>query len=55
MSNFIVNSFQVTSLIVDELMSTVSANAFSSRCGYKNISLMFSVLYPKCDKIVIEN
>lgn len=32
-----------------------AVNSYSSRCGYKNISSMFSALYPRCDKIIIEN
>lgn len=32
-----------------------AVNSYSSRCGYKNISSMFSALYPRCDKIVLEN
>ena len=30
-------------------------NAYSSRCGYKNVSSMFSALYPKKTPIYIEN
>ncbi|RKS87311.1 hypothetical protein DES39_0531 [Orbus hercynius] len=45
--------------LVDEAKRMLKAwgavNSYSSRCGYKNISSMFSALYPRCDKIVIEN
>ncbi|OCG33662.1 MULTISPECIES: hypothetical protein [unclassified Gilliamella] len=40
---------------IDLLKMWGACNAYSSRCGYKNVSAMFSELYPKHNLVYIEN
>lgn len=49
------NENNLLAKVIDLLKMWGACNAYSSRCGYKNVSAMFSELYPKHNLVYIEN
>lgn len=49
------NEANLLSKSIDLLRMWGICNAYSSKCGYKNVSAMFSELYPRKNFVYIEN
>ncbi|WP_085248047.1 hypothetical protein [Gilliamella mensalis] len=49
------NANNLLAKAIDLLKMWGKCNAYSSKCGYKNVSSMFSELYPKKNYVYIEN